>query len=119
MVKVQVRILFYSFYYILGKIVGSQNEPPHKKQRTSDSIEPMMPRTPSQSQTSSMVLTKKKKYKSFLYFNMFSTIDFLQKYEFYFHLAPFGSNVLDSSTFITNSHRLYSLVYGFYWYESK
>ncbi len=42
--------------------LGGQNEPPHKKQRTSDSTETMNPNTPPQSQTLSMVKKKHRKY---------------------------------------------------------
>jgi len=38
--------------------LGGQNEPPHKKQRTSDSTETMNPNTPPQSQTLSMVINQ-------------------------------------------------------------
>jgi hypothetical protein len=40
--------------------LGGQNEPPHKKQRTSDTTEPMVSNTPPQSQTLSMVKKKSK-----------------------------------------------------------
>ncbi len=39
--------------------LGGQNEPPHKKQRTSDGTEPIVSNTSPQSQTSSMVKKSK------------------------------------------------------------
>jgi len=73
--------------------LGGQNEPPHKKQRTSDTTEPMVSNTPPQSQTLSMV---KKNIESIF-----------TKFDFYFSLVistSNGSNRLDSSIFITNSY---------------
>jgi hypothetical protein len=72
--------------------LGGQNEPPHKKQRTSDGTEPTNSNTPSQSQDLSMV----KKFE----------IIFV-KFCFYFSsviCTSNGSNVLDSQTFITDSY---------------
>ncbi len=58
MVKVQVRtftVLFLILTYVRMMDLGVQNEPPNKKQRISDNTEPMIPSTPPQPETSSMV----------------------------------------------------------------
>jgi len=64
--------------------LGGQNEPPHKKQRTSDGTEPTNSNTPSQSQDLSMVKNSK------LSLQKFSSIFFSVK------CTSNGSNILDS-----------------------
>lgn len=58
MAKVQVRNFIYSYQYLYRILIinlGGHNEPPHKKQRTSDDTEAIVSNTPSQSQNISMV----------------------------------------------------------------
>lgn len=57
MAKVQVRFvwLFLSILSFKGGNLGGQNEPPHKKQRTSDGIDPISSNISPQAETSSMV----------------------------------------------------------------
>jgi hypothetical protein len=81
--------------------LGGQNEPPHKKQRTSDGTDPIASNTPSQTQTLSTVKKEDRYFSSIYSLSVISTSN--------------GSNIYDSSTFITNSYRLYSFIYDFYW----
>jgi hypothetical protein len=70
--------------------LGGQNEPPHKKQRTSDGLDPIASNTPSQTQ-----MVKKLRLK--LSLQNFSSIYSLL-------VTSNGSNIYDSSAFITNSY---------------